>query len=177
METGDVQGWLENERVTDSGTVESRQWIALQRPVASADEAGALALGRRYLDDVARSTRGLVRPRRDGLDGSVALVLVGLVPLLRFGPPQTDVGPDLLACTFPIHGGLLAARRGGSLVVAQRTSSSPELELSVAGYFPRLGGSRRRRSLRRALYTAFQARAHMAVGRRFLERAARRGSA
>jgi hypothetical protein len=162
-----------DESETYSGAVESRHWIRLQGPATSADETGALALGRAYLDDVARSTHGLVRPRPEGPAGGVALVLAGLVPLLRFGPPQASVSPDALSCTFPIHGGLLTARPGGSLVVAQRTSLGHELELSVAGYFPRLGGSTRRKSLRRALYTAIQARAHVAVGRRFLERAAR----
>jgi hypothetical protein len=51
-------------------------------------------------------------------------------------------------------------------------ADDPELELAVAGYFPRLGGSSRQRSLRRALYSALQERAHRAISRRFLERAA-----
>jgi hypothetical protein len=163
------------ERETDSGAVESRQWIALPHPVGGADEAGALTLGRGYLDSVARSTRGLVRPRPDGPDGAVVLVLARVVPLLRFGPPTTTVATDVLACTYPIDGGLLVARPAGSLAVTQtqRTSAGPELELRVEGYVPRLGGSPRRRSFRRALYTAVQARAHLAVGKRFLEHAAR----
>ena len=76
-----------------------------------------------------------------------------------------------MECRYPIRGGLLVARPGGSLLVAQRPGV--ELELFVAGYFPRLGGTASRRSLRRALYTALQARAHRAVGRRFFEAAFR----
>jgi len=67
--------------------------------------------------------------------------------------------------------GLLVARPGGSLLVAQRPGV--ELELFVAGYFPRLAGTASRRSLRRGLYAALQARAHRAVGRRFFETAVR----
>ena len=160
--------WSTSERETDAGAVESRQWITLPRALVPADDGGARELGRRYLAEVARFSHGLVRPRRQA-DG-VALVLAGIVPLLRFDPPAARVEDGRVECRYAIRGGALVARPGGSLVVAQRPGV--ELELVVAGYFPRLGGSMRRRSLRRALYTAIQARAHRAVGRRFLERAA-----
>ena len=161
--------WSTSERETEAGAVESRQWISLARRLVADDDTGARELGRRYLTEVARFSHGLVRPRRE-LDG-VALVLVRIVPLLRFGPPALGHDNGSVECRYPIRGGLLVARPGGSLVVSQHPGV--ELELLVAGYFPRLGGSARRRSLRRALYTAIQARAHRAVGRRFLERAAR----
>lgn len=161
--------WSTLERETDAGAVESRQWITLPRGLVPPDDAGARELGRRYLAEVARFSHGLVRPRpaRDG----VALVLAGLVTLLRFGAPEVGHDDGAVACRYPIRGGLLVARAGGSLLVAQHPGG--ELELFVSGYYPRLGGSARRRSLRRAVYTAIQARAHRAVGRRFLERAAR----
>jgi hypothetical protein len=162
-------GWETSER-EEAGAVESRQRIRLTRPIVEPDEAGARELGRRYLEEVGRVTHGLVRPRRE--PRGVALVLAGAVPLLRFGPPELGTGGSSVECTFPIRGGLLAARPGGSLVVAQRFAGDPALELAVAGYFPRLGGSSRRRSLRRLLYSAVQARIHRAVSRRFLERAA-----
>ncbi|HEX3290656.1 MAG TPA: hypothetical protein VHR46_04620 [Gaiella sp.] len=160
-----VARWSTLERETDAGAVESRQWIELPRELVAPDEGGARELGRRYLAEVARFSRGLVRPRvrRDG----VALVLAGAVTLLRFGSPELGHDAGSVECRYPISGGLLVARPGGSLLVAQRPGV--ELELVVAGYFPRLGGSARRRSLRRALYTALQARAHRAVGRRFFE--------
>jgi hypothetical protein len=161
--------WSTCERETAAGAVESRQWIALPRELVPATEGGALRLGGRYLAEVGRFSRGLVRPRARP-DG-VALVLVGLAPLLRFGPPEVGHENGDVACRYPIRGGLLVARPGGSLLVAQHPGG--ELELVVAGYHPRLGGGVRRRSLRRALYTAVQARAHRAVGRRFLEGAAR----
>lgn len=160
--------WSTVERETAAGAVESRQWIALSRELVADDDGGARELGRRYLEEVAKYSRGLVRPRRRA-DG-IALALAGVVPLLRFDHPELGHDNGTVECLYPIRGGLLVARPGGSLVVAQR--SGMELELVVSGYFPRLGGSVRRRSLRRALYTALQARVHRAVGRRFLERAA-----
>ena len=132
------------------------------------DEEGARELGRRYIEEVAHFSHGLVRSR--ARRNEVVLVLAGLVPLLRFGRPEPTVDGDTVQCRYPIRGGLLVARPGGSLVIAQHATL--ELELVVGGYRPRLGGSTRRRSLRRALYTALQARAHRAVGRRFLQRAA-----
>lgn len=160
--------WSTFERETDTGAVESRQWITLSRELVSADAEGARELGRRYLAEVARFSHGLVRPR-ERPDG-VSLVLAGVVTLLRFAPPVHGQEDGGVSCEYPIRGGVLVARPGGSLLVAQHPGV--ELELFVAGYFPRLGGSARRRSLRRALYTALQARAHRAVGRRFLEAAA-----
>ena len=160
--------WSTSERETETGAVESRQWITLQSALVPVDDDGARELGRRYLIEVAWFSHGLVRPRPEP-DG-VALVLAGLVPLLRFDSPAVGVENGRVECRYAIRGGALVARPGGSLVIAQRPGV--ELELVVAGYFPRLGGRTRRRSLRRALYTAIQARAHRAVGRRFLERAA-----
>lgn len=166
-----AQNWSTSEGRDDTGAIESRQWVGLSHAVVPGDDEGARRLGSRYLAEVRRFTRGLVRPhtRHRGVD----LVLAGVVPLLRFGPEQLGVGPDRVECRFPIIGGLLAARPGGWLVIAQRSTTEPELELVVAGYFPRLGVSPRKRSLRRALYSALQARAHRAISRRFLEHAAR----
>lgn len=164
----ETQRWSTREHQTEAGAVESRQWIRLPRGLVAADEAGARELGRRYLGEVARFSHGLVRPRAEG--EGVALVLAGLVPLLRFAAPRTGHANGAVTCEYPIDGGLLVARPGGSLLVAQRRDG--ELELVVEGYFPRLHASRRRASLRRALYRAIQSRSHRAVGRRFLERAA-----
>jgi hypothetical protein len=165
-----AQRWSTSERETASGAIESRQWIGIAHEVVTDDEAGARELGRRYLGEVGRFTHGLVRPR--WAPSGVVLVLAGHVPLLRFGPPEVAAGAERVECRFPIRGGLLAARPGGSLVIAQRAADRRELELLVAGYFPRLGGSTRRRSLRRALYGGVQARAHRAISKRFLERVA-----
>jgi hypothetical protein len=155
--------------VAASGAVESRQWIALERSLVPPDAAGAKELGRRYLAEIGPFTHGLVTTRRSA--SGTALVLAGAVPLLRFGAATTDVEDGKVACHFHITGGLLAARAGGFLRIAQR-SAPPQLELAVVGYLPRLGTTRRRRSLRRLLYTSVQARAHRAISRRFLEGAA-----
>jgi hypothetical protein len=160
--------WSTREKRTVAGAVESRQWILLSRELVSADKAGGRELGRRYLAEVARFSRGLVRPRARA--GGVELVLAGVVPLLRFAEPEVGHQDGTVACRYTLRGGLLVARPGGSLTVVQRRDG--ELELVVVEYFPRLGGSTWRRSLHRALYTALQARAHRAVGGRFLERAA-----
>ena len=134
------------------------------------DVAGGRRLGRRYLEEVQNATYGLVRPKSS--PAGVALVIARVIPLLRFGSPEVRVRDDRVECSFAILGGLLAARPGGSLVIAQRSTAELELELAVAGYFPRLGGGSRRRSLRKALYATLQAPAHRAISRRFLERAA-----
>lgn len=152
-----------------SGAVESRQWIALERSLVSADAAGAEELGRRYLAEIGPFTHGLVTARRAA--ARTALVLARAVPLLRFGAATTEVEEGAVACRFHITGGFLAARAGGSLRIAQRTAP-PQLELAVVGYLPQLGTSRRSRSLRRWLYKSLQARAHRAISRRFLEGAA-----
>lgn len=170
-----VPAWRTSEIETTSGAVESRQWIGLAGMAVAHDESGAQELGRRYLAEISSTTHGLVRSRRTAR--GVVLVLAGAVPLLRFGPPELRVASDRVECRFRIEGGLLAARAGGTLVIAQSSRSSLELELAVAGYFPRLGGTRRGRALRRAVYARVQARAHRAISRRFLERAAlERGS-
>jgi hypothetical protein len=161
--------WHTSEVETATGAVESRQWIELAGALVAQDEQGAHELGRRYLDEIGSFTHGLVRSRRTA--GGVVLVLAGAAPLLRFAASEAAVEGDRVECRFPIRGGLLAAQAGGSLVIAQSFSSAHVLELAVVGYFPRLG-SRRRRSLRRALYSTIQARAHRAISRRFLERAA-----
>ncbi len=114
----DAPRWSTREHETDAGAVESRQWIRLPRALVAPDAAGAQELGRRYLDEVAGFSHGLVRPRRTG-DG-VALVLAGIVPLLRFAPPRIGHEDGAVTCEYPIDGGLLVARPGGSLLVAQR---------------------------------------------------------
>lgn len=162
--------WHTNEVETASGAVESRQWIELPEVVVAAGEDGARELGDRYLDEIGSVTHGLVRSKSTA-GGGVTLVLVGAVPLLHFGVSETAVENDRIECRFRIDGGLLAARAGGSLVIAQSTSPAPVLELAVAGYFPRLRGRPRRWSLRRTLYSVIQARAHRVISRRFLERA------
>lgn len=151
--------------------VDSEERIALARPVVDGSEAGARHLGDRYWDELARSTRGLVRARRraDGVD----VRLGRLVTLLRFGPPETTSTDEETASRYPITGGVLAARPGGTLAIVQRSTPSLELAVAVHGYAARLGPEGPGRRLRGTLYARFQLRAHRVVSRRFLERATR----
>lgn len=150
--------------------VESEQHIQLLRPVVEVSDSGGRELGERYWREIRRCTLGLVRARRRG--ARIELVVVGAVPLLRFGAPETVVEPDLVTCRFPIEGGILASRPGGSLAITQRSRPAPELSLAVSGYEPRLEGPAGDR-IGRALYRGLQERAHVAVSRRFLESTAR----
>ena len=153
-----------------NGPVGSDQRIGLARPVVECSAEGAAELGVLYWQELAGFTRGLVRARRRG--GGTDLLLAGFVPLLRFGPRLTEIGPDSVGCRYPIQGGLLAARPGGDLVITQRTGGDPELSLTVTGYAPRLGNGGR---AGRLLYTTLQRRVHAAAACRFLQRAARSG--
>ncbi len=147
-------------RVTPAGVVDSMQRTALARPLVTFDEDGAGQLSAAYWAAVRRATVGLVRPRERR--GGVDLVLLGVVPLLRFGPAEAHVAEDRVVSRFPIIGGLLAATPGGWLALEQFADPSPELSIAVIGYQARLA----RHSPR--LYARIQSRAHLAVSRRFL---------
>jgi hypothetical protein len=145
--------------VTSAGVVDSMQRTALTRPLVTFDEDGPRQLAATYWASVRRATRGLVRPRKRA--GGVDLVLLGVVPLLRFGAPREQVAEDRVAASFPITGGLLAVTPGGWLALEQRADPSPGLSISVIGYHARLA----RHSPR--LYARIQSRAHLAVSRLF----------
>ena len=144
------------------------QRIALRSPNVAVSHAGALELGRRYWEEVERWSRRLVRARRER--DELELVLGGLV-LFRFGKTETHVGDHEVECRFPITGGLLVARPGGSLSIVQRTRPAGELVVILTGYRPRLE-SRRSPSVRRLVYSRIQVSLHDAVSRRFLTRVA-----
>ena len=93
-----------------STSVEQR--IDLPRPVVETSERGARTLAQAYWEEIARLTRGLVRAEQTAAGVEVALGRA--IPLLRFGPPETRADPDVVECRFPIAGGLLARRSGGS---------------------------------------------------------------
>jgi hypothetical protein len=115
--------------------VGSAEWIALSRPVVDPTDEGARELGRRYWAEAPRLTHGLVRVRVE--EGHIELVAVGGVTLFRFGAPYFRAEPDHVECMFPIVGGLLVGRSGGSLAIVQR-GLPPHLGLVVTGYQPRL---------------------------------------
>jgi len=143
------------------------QRVDLPRAVVEPSEQGALALAQAYWDEIARLTLGLVRARPAG--SGVEIAVGRRLPLLRFGPPATTASESVVECRFPIEGGLLAKRSGGSLALRQVTAPVPQLAVVVEGYSPRLdsGGPR---GLRTFTYRAVQERIHSLIGRRYLER-------
>jgi hypothetical protein len=126
----------------------------LTRPVVERTEEGARRLGERYWVEVARASRGLVRPCRTG--AAVELRVLGRGPvLLRLAGPEVVVDEERVSCRYRIVGGLLARAPGGVLTLTQ---SPGELRAAVTEYTPRL---------RPGLYTHFQRRFHVAVSRRY----------
>jgi hypothetical protein len=146
------------------------QRVDLARPVVESSEGGALALADAYWDEIRRLTLGLVRAR--AAESGVELSLLGFVALLRFGTPVTTADAALVQCRFPITGGLLAKRSGGSLAIRQRVASPSELAVVVEGYSPRLDSGRERGGIRTFAYHGLQERVHELIGRRYLERMA-----
>jgi hypothetical protein len=148
------------------------QRIGLGHPVVECSERGARSLAEAYWDELSRLTLGLVRAR-PAAGGGVEIALGRRVPLLRFGPPATTASESVVECRYPIEGGLLAKRSGGSLALLQVVEPSPELAVVVEGYAPRLD-SGRPRGLRTLTYHEVQERIHSLIGRRYLERMAGR---
>jgi hypothetical protein len=148
------------------------QRIALTAPVVHECERGALDLVDAYWAEIRRLTAGLVRVRRR--TQGPELRLAGTITLLRFGRPWTSAADGTVECRLAIVGGLLAKEEGGALLLVQRTSPAPELEVAVVDYVPLLSSTRARRSVRRFVYRHVQERAHTAIGRRYLEQMARR---
>jgi hypothetical protein len=148
-----LEGWRSVQRRGEDGEIESDERVTVSRAVVPATEAGARYLGDRYWRTVRRASFGLVRLRATR-DGSI-LGLAG-APLLRFAPAEVAVGPEGVRCGFPIRGGLLARRAGGSLVLSQ--SSDGELRAALTGFRPRLG---------KRPYDRLERRAHVAISRRY----------
>ena len=148
-----LEGWRSVQRRGEDGAIESDERVVTARAVVPATEAGAVLLGKRYWLAVQRFSLGLVR-LRGTRDGSV-LRLAG-VPLLRFAPADVAAGAEGVRCTFPIRGGLLAGRAGGTLELSQ--SNTNELRAALTGFVPRLGARP---------YDRIQRRLHVAISRRF----------
>lgn len=153
-------------------SVESEQAFPVPDPVVPMSPSGAHRLGWAYWEEVERTTRGLVTVRPTG--GGVELRLLQKGPLLLgFGPPELDVRPTSVSCSFPILGGLLARAEGGVLALAQERARPWCLRTSIRGFFPRLGALPGRPRWSGFLYAQVQARLHRAVGRRYAARLVR----
>jgi hypothetical protein len=163
-----VDGWRTTHRQTRDGAVESEQEVGLRAPVVSFDDRGAERLGRAYWREVERSTRGLIRAGER--DGRLELRLLGHAVLLRFDRPRLESSAAIVRCTYPIVGGLLAARPVGEITFAQVDGSSPSVRSSIRGFFPRLAAREGEPHWTGALYDHVQSRIHVTISRRYFER-------
>jgi hypothetical protein len=149
-------GWRSTERRSPDGSIESLQSIPVHTPVVEHSSEGARELGRSYWLAVGRASRGLVRCRERG-DG-VELRLLGIArPLLVLGPAELAADAERVGCSYPITGGLLAARAGGTLTLAQTSGADPGIQVGVSRFVPRLG----------AFYDRLQRRLHDSASRCF----------
>jgi hypothetical protein len=166
---GYVNGWETWQRQTGDGAVESQQRVALREPVVEFSRAGAERLGLAYWRAVERATLGLVRPRER--NGALELRLFGLGPaLLSFGRPTFEATNALVACTYPIKGGLLAQRAAGEIIFAQVAGSPAIVRSTIRGFFPSLAARQGERDWTGALYSHIQSRIHVAISRRYFAR-------
>jgi hypothetical protein len=143
--------------------VESEERAFAPLAIMEASQADGRRLAAAYWREVERTTAGLVRVRETP-EGS-ALRALG-APLLEFGLPSIEAAGDRVTCRYPIAGGLLARRPGGSIAFAQH---GRVLTSSISGFHPRLG-------LFPGLYSHVQARIHAAVSRRYFARLVREGA-
>jgi hypothetical protein len=140
---------------------EERAYSPLAIVEASPEDGRRLAAA--YWSEVERTTGGLVRVRLS--PEGLTLRALG-APLLRFSLPSIDAADDRVTCRYPIEGGLLASRPGGSIAFAQHGNI---LTSTISGFHPRL-------ALLPGLYSHVQARIHAAVSRRYFARLVREGA-
>jgi hypothetical protein len=133
---------------------ESSETATLAGPVVDFTVDGARRLGDRYWLEVARASRGLVRPRRTA--AGVELRVLGRWPvLLQLAGPEIALDEEHVSCSYRIVGGLLARSPAGALTFTQTSS---ELCAAVTEFTPRLGPG---------LYALLQRRIHVSVSRRY----------
>jgi hypothetical protein len=160
-------GWSSSERKSPAGAVQFEQRVRASRPVVELSEAGALALGERYWQEVEAFTHRLVRVHEHQRE--LELRLLGRWVLLRFGAPETEVDESCALSRFPIVGGLLARAPAGSISFAQTTLPTVELRATIEGFLPRLGGRAGGPAWTGSLYRQVQQRIHTRVSRRYFE--------
>ncbi len=169
MERVALTGWSDSERRAEDGAIASSQHAITSRPVVEQSPEGARRLGTTYWSEVERSTAGLVRQRQRS--GALEIRLAGVGPaLLRFGPPQFEVGDATTSATYPIIGGLLARRQVGSICFRQVTGESVELASLIEGFHPTLAARPGAPEWTGQLYKNVQARLHSHISRRYFLR-------
>jgi hypothetical protein len=140
--------------------------VKLDRPVVPFSIEGALELGRNYWPEVERCTVGVVRRRKRTV--GVELCVFGRGPaLLVLGEPRLEADSVRSVCCYPIVGGLLARRPGGSIAFEQRSGAQLELRSMISGFHPRLAANPGAPHWTGTLYNQIQSRIHAAIGRRY----------
>jgi hypothetical protein len=163
-----LHGWAATERMLESGGFESRQSVLVSEAAVEPTGIGARRLGATYWQAVVGLTRGGVRAGWGNRGGR--LRLLGGPTLLRFGPPDLHHTDGVVSCGYAIEGGLLAARAGGSVTLAQRRlGDGHELSVTVEEYLPRLAAGGRTPRWMGILYAKGQSPLHVAVSRRYFE--------
>lgn len=168
MRQSRLAGWSSTEEYALGGAVRLEQCVRLSSPVVELSEEGGLALGRGYWQGVESFTRRVVRARQRG--GVLELRLFGRWPLLRFGDPEAAAGESGTLSRFPIVGGLLAGRPGGSITFAQTVRPAVELRVTVDGFVPRLNGRPGWPVWTGAPYRQVERRLHTEISRRYFAR-------
>ncbi|MCY7304107.1 MAG: hypothetical protein LH654_13970 [Thermoleophilia bacterium] len=163
-----LDGWNSTEEYGSGGAVRLEQWVRPPGLVVELSEEGALALGRGYWLEVESFTHRLVRARQRR--GVLELRLFGRWTLLRFGDPEAAADESGAFSRFPIVGGLLARRPGGSITFAQTVRPALELRATVDGFFPRLNGRPGRPVWTGALYLQVERRLHTEISHRYFTR-------
>jgi hypothetical protein len=135
-------------------------------------------LARTYWRFLERCSLGLIRVRYGEQERSVVLICRPLV-LIRFGPPQYELGSDRGVVRWQIRGGALVShrqnRRGGFLQIdVRRLDSMREgyqaihVEVAVLSFYPAIASV-----LGPGLYAATQSAIHVLVTHGFLRSLAR----
>ena len=173
----------ESERVPETGAVASVQEAEV---TVSSDLLAELwrpesleRLARAYWAWLSRVTLSLVRVVYEP-DSRAVVLFTRRLPLLRFGLPEYDTGPDHGSVTWPILRGVLVARngrdRGGFLRIAvyrhepraDADSETLTVRLEVRNFYPWLRGSGRFARFGAWLYSQTQLRIHVLVCNGFL---------
>ena len=163
-----MHGWETSERLLESGGFESRQRVLVAEASVESSDSGARWLGVTYWQAVAGFTRGVVRATWSA--GGGRLRLFGGANLLAFGVPAIAIDAEAVSCRYPIQGGMLALRPGGSVTLAQRAVRGEyELTVTVEEYLPRLAARVGAPWWTGALYAKGQSPFHAAVSRRYFE--------
>jgi hypothetical protein len=157
----ELEGWRSTQVRGDDGVVHSDERVRAKHPVVAPTPEGALLLGDRYWSEVGRVSRGSLRLHEAASGVELRLLAFGPT-LLRFGPPEVDVGADGVSCRYPICGGLLARRPGGAIALSQSGADEPELRATVTAFVPRLALP--------LLYDRLQHRLHVRISRRYFRR-------